>query len=127
MNRHREIHPADARVPAFETWPEPGISGLIGSGPNAGQPVLARRLNWPSRLSKVFVFWLPEETLEWNERGFNLESDTTDAPRRAGEGGLIDYLTTALDVAWSTDLEDFREAEKFWPNSALWRAGDPKE
>jgi hypothetical protein len=45
FGRKREEYDPDERVPPFESWPPFGISGVIGAGPNAGQPVLARLLH----------------------------------------------------------------------------------
>ena len=113
----------DARVPPFESWSESGISGVIGAGPNSGQPVLARLLHLKGkRRVNAYVLWLPVDPLEWAERDAYLESDTTDAPRSTG-GGLIDYLTTKFDVTWTNDEAAFRLAEKHWgAASDAWRA-----
>jgi hypothetical protein len=113
-------YPKDERIPPFDLWPYEGISGVIGSGPNAGQPVLARFLHSPfAGQEHWYVLWLPVQELAWSVRDFSLESDTVDGPRFNG-GGLIDYLTTGLDVDWTTDPDAFREAEVFWPASIGW-------
>ncbi|HWH96822.1 MAG TPA: hypothetical protein VNS80_00505, partial [Pseudolysinimonas sp.] len=86
-----------------------------------------RRMSLPGRNAEGFVLWLPVERLESPERDFWLDSDTIDGPRTEDEGGIIDLLTTALDVKWSTDPDDFELAEEFWPQSALWRADERSE
>jgi hypothetical protein len=114
----REEFARDERVPPFESWPESGISGVVGAGPNVGQPVLARLLHLEGKTwADAYVLWLPVDPLEWAERDAYLESDSTDKPRSNG-GGLIDYLTTKFDVTWTTDEAAFRSAEKYWAQAS---------
>lgn len=121
--RLREVHPRDPRLPAFDAWPDDGISGVIRSGPDAGKPVLLVRYSGPDA---VFSIWLPEERLENGD--FWFECDAVDTARPAGEGGLADYLTTGWDVEWSLESDDFENARLYWRDRPLWTgpdSGDP--
>ena len=118
--RAEEIYPIDPRVPPYELWPAQGISGVIGTGSHAGEPVLARKFRIPFReVKSAYMLWLPEEEIGDSSMGdFYLPSDALDSFRVDGSGGLIDYLTTGLDVTWSIDPGDFAVAERYWPASA---------
>jgi hypothetical protein len=49
-----------------------------------------------------YVLELPRDL--YNGNGDHIMDDPgVDGPRPGDEGGLIDYLTTTLDVAWSID------------------------
>lgn len=108
------IYPVDARVPPIESWPSWGIAGRIGSGDRAGEWVAAV----PEEFSRAgairwYSMLLPDEDL-YDTEGKRLMSDgVMDGPRRQGVGGLVDALTTDLDIEWFTDrklVEDFLTA-----------------
>jgi hypothetical protein len=96
-------YPLDARVPPFAEWPRAGIAGKIGRGRDQGKWVRATPIRDPvSGALTNYVLELPRDLYDGN--GDHIMDDPcVDGPRPKGQGGLIDYLTTALDVAWSTD------------------------
>jgi hypothetical protein len=96
-------YPIDARVPPFAEWPRTGIAGKIGRGPDQGEWVRATPIQDPTSGAPMdYVLELPRDLYDGN--GDHIMDDPcVDGPRPDGEGGLIDYLTTTLDVAWSTD------------------------
>jgi hypothetical protein len=115
----RKVYPFDSRIPPYESWPERGISGVIGVGPDAGKPVLVDRI---AKTKDLFFIVLPSLRLELG--GHWMESGAVDGPRRDGKGGLLDYLTTKWDVKWSLDPQDYDNASLYWGKRSLWRAPD---
>lgn len=101
-----ESFPADPRVPPVSEWPGEGIVGHIGKGSAQGEyvlidPVWERRVG--SRPIVGYVLELPHRQLFDADGNHLLDDGTYDDVRPVGEGGFIDLLTTALDVAWSVD------------------------
>lgn len=96
-------YPIDVRVPPFAEWPRIGIVGQIGRGPDQGEWVFVTPLQDPtSGALTEYVLELPRDLYDANS-DLIMDDPCVDGPRPDGEGGLIDYLTTALDVEWSTD------------------------
>jgi hypothetical protein len=96
-------YPLDARVPAFAMWPRDGIVGQIGRGPDTGGWVIVDPIWDPTTgILTTYVLELPRDLFD-DDGEHLLDDPCVDAPRADGEGGLIDYLTTALDVEWSLD------------------------
>lgn len=96
-------YPVDDRVPPFAGWPHDGIVGRIGRGPDEGEWVLVDPV-WDSSTGGVEAYELELPRDLYDTDGHHVMDDgCVDVPRPVGVGGLIDYLTTALDVEWSTD------------------------
>lgn len=106
--RHRArtvpTYPLNPRLPPLETWTPDGIVGRIALGPNAGQWVIAETYRDPGT-GKIdfYSLYLPDDDLYNADGSFVMSDGVIDSPRQPGVGGLIDELTTALDVEWHTD------------------------
>lgn len=100
----------DPRVPNIDDWPGTGISGRAMTGPHAGLPVVAFRMRPRSR---QYVIYLPVEELRDPSGALVAETDNVDVVPKVG-GGLIDDVTRALEVDWSTSLEAFETAIEWY-------------
>jgi hypothetical protein len=106
---------ANPAVPPASEWLEEGISGVIRSEPYAGSIVLAAIDVPQDDGTLTYRLYLPagEMTDASGERHL-MDSLLEDDLRNDGDGGMIDLLTTALDVRWSTDPDEFDRARRMY-------------
>lgn len=97
-DRRRASIPADPRVPAVDQWPQFGIAGQIGIGHLAGEFVLAELFDDGT----TYVLHLPEENV-FSENGTHIMDDGVSGEMAFATGGMIDLLTTDLNITWFID------------------------
>jgi hypothetical protein len=96
-------HELEPRVPPFSTWPADGIVGTIGSGPSAGAPIAAVVERDANGSYVDYVLDLPVDHLLDAAGEFVIDDWVSDTRVPGQEGGLIDFVTRAVDVCWSTE------------------------
>lgn len=117
----------DPNVPAMARWGPRGIYGTIGVGPHAGKYVIAELVTFErdGRLRRnvpqpLYVLWFPTESLtEPDGTTFLMDSPAVDGARENDSGGLIDRLTSSLQVRWDTDDAEFEQALN-WYREHIW-------
>lgn len=68
----------------------------------------------------LYVLWLPAETMtEPDGMTPLMDSPAVDGEREDGSGGLIDLLTSTLQVRWSSDDLEFDRALS-WYRENIW-------
>ena len=117
-----EYYPRAPNVPPISQWGRRGLAGEIGVGPHAGKPVLAMlHRSWVERLfgrrpsrNAWYILRLPVEDMPDADGAFLMESFVTDVEREDGAGGLIDLLTSSLEVEWSADDAAYQRAVNWY-------------
>lgn len=106
---------ANPAVPAASEWLEDGISGVIRSGPHAGSLVMAA-VDVPQDDDVLtYRLYLPaEEMTDASGDRYLMDTLLEDDLTNDVEGGMIDLLTSALDVQWSTDPNQFDRARRMY-------------
>lgn len=108
-------HEVEPRVPALPTWPPDGIVGTIGSGPSAGAEIAASVERDVHGSYVAYVLDLPVDRLLDAAGEFVIDDWVSDTRVPGQEGGLIDFVTRAVDVRWSTEpglIDDYFRARK---------------
>ena len=105
LPRRRQIE-IDPRVPTVDAWDPRGLVGIIGKGPHRGERIFAerevdRRGNYQS-----YCLELPAECLRDADGRALAYYGNWDLRVPGLEAGMIDDLTQALDVEWSTKSSD---------------------
>lgn len=107
MNRRRPVpvprHEIEPGVPPLSTWPADGIVGTIGSGPSAGAAIAASVERDVNGSYVDYVLDLPVDRLLDAAGEFVIDDWASDSRVPGDEGGLIDFVTRAVDVRWSTE------------------------
>jgi hypothetical protein len=105
-------------VPPLSTWPADGIVGTIGSGPSAGAPIAAG-VERDAKGSYVdYALDLPVDHLLDAAGDFVIDDWASDTRVPGQEGGLIDFVTRAVAVRWSTEpglVDAYLRAQKKSP------------
>jgi hypothetical protein len=100
-----EVFEIDPRVPAASSWPRRGIIGSIVSGPQRGRMVIAHAARGWTRRLVGRTLQLPVEQLYDADDDHLVDDDVLDSRIPGRENGIVDDLTRAVDVTWSTDEE----------------------
>ena len=85
-------------MPQIDQWPELGIAGQIATGHLTGQFVFAELFDDRT----TYALHLPEERV-FSENGTHVMDDGATGEIAFGVGGMIDELTTELNVTWFVD------------------------
>jgi hypothetical protein len=96
-------HELEPRVPPLSAWPADGIVGTVGSGPSAGAAIAAVVERDANGSYVDYVLDLPVDHLLDAAGEFVIDDWASDTRVPGQEGGLIDFVTRAVDVCWSTE------------------------